>query len=265
MATASPQPRAESTPADGARHPSQGASIVKELVLIIGVALVLSVLVRTFVAQAFFVPSASMENTLLVQDRILVSKLSTQFAGVNRGEVVVFTDPSNWLPEPVEPVGVKGVVRSTLTWVGLLPSDTGEDLVKRVIGVGGDHVVCCDARERIVLNGVSLDEPYIKPGDGTAQVRFDVVVPADRIFVMGDNRGDSADSRFHLDEAEGSVPAANVVGRVVAVIWPASRWSGMPVPTLFENPALDEQRGATPAVSSRPSTSGEAVPDPGSS
>lgn len=240
--TSSPQSR--DAERRGATKPS---SLVRELLLIVGVALVLSILVRTFLAQAFYVPSSSMENTLLVQDRILVSKLTTQIGGVHRGEIVVFTDPGGWLP-PTEPVaGAAGAVRDALMWVGLLPSDTGEDLVKRVIGVGGDHVVCCDAKNRIVLNGVSLVEPYLKPGDGTAQVRFDITVPADRYFVMGDNRGDSSDSRFHLDVASGTVPQANIVGRVVAVIWPMSRWSGAPVPATFENPKLDASPLGRPA------------------
>jgi signal peptidase I len=232
------------------------ASLRRELVLIIAVALVLSVLVRTFVAQAFFVPSASMEDTLQVQDRILVSKLTTRFQGVDRGQIVVFTDPGGWLPEPVPATGFTGVLRNGLMWVGLLPSDTGEDLVKRVIGVGGDHVQCCDARNRIILNGVSLNETYLKPGNGTAQVRFDVVVPQGRLFVMGDNRGDSSDSRYHLGVESGSVPLENVVGRVVAVIWPASRWSGEPVPSIFENPKLDSGAAAS---------TGADTPKPGAS
>ncbi len=229
------------------RGAAKQTSLVRELLLIVGVALVLSILVRTFLAQAFYVPSSSMENTLLVQDRILVSKLTTQIGGVHRGEIVVFTDPGGWLPA-TEPVGgVAGTVRDALMWIGLLPSDTGEDLVKRVIGVGGDHIVCCDSHNRIVLNGVSLVEPYLKPGDGTAQVRFDITVPANRFFVMGDNRGDSSDSRFHLDVASGTVPQANIVGRVVAVIWPMSRWSGEPIPATFENPKLDASPLGRPA------------------
>jgi signal peptidase I len=105
-------------------------------------------------AQAFFVPSGSMENTLQIQDRILVSKLSNHFGEVQRGEIVVFSDPSNWLPEPEPASGIAGILRNGLMWIGLLPSDTGKDLVKRVIGIGGDNVVCCDTDGRIVLNGV---------------------------------------------------------------------------------------------------------------
>ena len=237
------------------RDAEKKGSVGRELILIVGIALVLSVLVRTFVAQAFYVPSESMQNTLQVQDRILVSKLSTEFGGVQRGEVVVFTDPGNWLPTPEQPTGVSGAIRNALMWVGLLPSDTGEDLVKRVIGVGGDHIVCCNAKGQIVLNDVPLVEPYVKPGSTTDQVRFDVTVPANRVFVMGDNRGDSSDSRFHLDVNQGTVPDGNVVGRVVAVIWPASRWSGEPIPAVpLENPALNAVQGSpSPAPTHSPS------------
>ena len=237
------------------RDAEKKGSVGRELILIVGIALVLSVLVRTFVAQAFYVPSESMQNTLQVQDRILVSKLSTEFGGVQRGEVVVFTDPGNWLPTPEQPTGVSGAIRNALMWVGLLPSDTGEDLVKRVIGVGGDHIVCCNAKGQIVLNDVPLVEPYVKPGSTTDQVRFDVTVPANRVFVMGDNRGDSSDSRFHLDVNQGTVPDGNVVGRVAAVIWPASRWSGEPIPAVpFENPALNAVQGSpSPAPTHSPS------------
>jgi signal peptidase I len=243
------------------RRPDKHGSLARELVLIIAVALVLSVLVRTFVAQAFFVPSGSMENTLLVQDRILVSKLSTEIGGVQRGEIVVFTDPGDWLPVPETPTGLSGAFREALIWVGLLPSDTGEDLVKRVIGVGGDHVVCCNVKSQIVLNGVPLVEPYVKPGSRTDQVHFDITVPQGRVFVMGDNRGDSSDSRFHLDVEQGTVPTDNVVGRVVAVIWPVSRWSGEPIPAVpFENPKLDVAASARPTAASG---SGSAPPGGG--
>jgi signal peptidase I len=245
-----------STPAtrDAERRQEKKGSAGRELLLIVAVALVLSVLVRTFVAQAFYVPSSSMEDTLLVQDRIIASKITTQIGGVHRGEIVVFTDPGGWLPPAVPETGVRRIIKNAFMFVGLLPSDTGEDLVKRVIGIGGDHVVCCDRNKRIILNGVSLDETYIKSPNGTAQVNFDVTVPQGRVFVMGDNRGDSSDSRFHLQTQQGTVPLENVVGRVAAVIWPASRWSGEPVPAIFENPALDLPPAARPKTSPAPAS-----------
>ncbi len=248
-ATSNPQTRD-----DERRRDEKQGSLGRELIVIVVVALALSVLVRTFVAQAFYVPSSSMEDTLQIQDRILVSKLSTQLGGVNRGEVVVFTDPGGWLPPAEKPTGVSGMLRDALMWIGLLPSDTGEDLVKRVIGVGGDHVVCCNVKGQIVLNDVPLVEPYVKPGSRTDQVKFDIVVPEGRVFVMGDNRADSSDSRFHLDVDKGTIPVANVVGRVVAVIWPIANWSGEPIPATFENPAISAP--PTTAPSTEPSASG---------
>lgn len=216
---------------------------IKETAIIVVAALVVSALVRAFLVQAFYVPSPSMEDTLAVNDRIVAAKISTAVAGVNRGEVVVFRDPGGWLDvAPDDTAGIGGALRTALTFVGLLPSDTGHDLVKRVIGVGGDRVSCCDADGRIVLNGVSLVEDYVK--GPTDQVRFDVVVPDGGVFVMGDNRGDSADSRFHLDDDLGAVPTEDVVGRAVLVVWPLARWSTIPVPEVFADPAITQ--GARP-------------------
>ncbi len=203
---------------------------IRETAIIVVSALVLSAVVRAFLVQAFYVPSGSMEDTLLPSDRIIASKITTRFSGVQRGEIVVFQDPSDWLPDPIEE---PGGLRSALTFIGLLPSNTGQDLVKRVIGTGGDNVACCDTDGRILLNGTPLDEPYIK--GRTDQVQFDIVVPPDSIFVMGDNRGDSRDSRYHLEERSGSVPVGNVVGRVVAVVWPFDRLSGESIPSTFDS------------------------------
>jgi signal peptidase I len=214
-----------------------------ETAIIIVSALVLSALVRAFLVQAFFVPSASMEDTLLISDRIIASKITTTMSGVNRGEVVVFKDPGGWLPPaPPPPDGVRGALRTGLTFVGLLPSDSGQDLVKRVIGIEGDRVACCNADGQIVLNGVPLVEDYIK--GPTNQVQFDVVVPDGGVFVMGDNRGDSRDSRFHLEVDNGAVPDSDVVGRVVVILWPLNRISTVPVPPIYENPQITD--GAKP-------------------
>jgi len=213
------------------------ASFLREFAIIVISALVLSALVRAFVIQAFYVPSASMEQTLLPSDRIIAAKLTTKIAGVKRGEVVVFRDPGGWLPVPEPgPGGWEGFVRDAATFVGLLPSESGQDLVKRVIGVGGDRIACCDSEGRIVLNGVSLDEPYLN--GPTDQVRFDVTLPQQTLFVMGDNRGDSRDSRFHLEELNGGVPVDDVVGRAFLIAYPTERFSDLPVPATFENPAL---------------------------
>lgn len=211
----------------------------KEVAIVLVCALALSLVVRTFFVQAFFVPSASMENTLLIDDRILASKITTNISGVKRGEVVVFKDPGSWLPNV--PTTTSPIAKF-LEFVGLMPSSSGDDLVKRVIGLEGDHVVCCNEQGQIVLNGVGLVEPYIKPGSGTDQIPFDIVVPPGTVFVMGDNRGASADSRYHLSENSGGVPVDNVVGRVFLKVWPLSQFGGVPIPAVpFDNPAIDVQ------------------------
>lgn len=233
---------------------------LREMGIIIVCALVLSALVRAFLVQAFYVPSASMEDTLKVSDRILASKISTTMSGVSRGEIVVFKDPGGWLDDPPPPAGgLAGSIRRGLTFVGLLPSDTGQDLVKRVIGVAGDRVACCDATGHILLNGVALVEDYILAP--TDQVRFDIIVPEGSVFVMGDNRGNSRDSRFHLQENNGGVPAGNVVGRVFLVMWPVSQMSTETIPEIFGNPAIvDGPRSGTP--SAEPSASALASSEP---
>lgn len=221
---------------------------IREVLIVLVCALALSVLVRTFLVQAFYVPSQSMENTLLPNDRILASKINTRISGVNRGEVVVFKDPGNWLPAAAENATVSPV-HTALEFIGLLPSSSGDDLVKRVIGIAGDRVQCCNAAGQIVLNGVGLDEPYIKPGSGTDQVPFDIVVPPNSVFVMGDNRGASADSRFHLNQNDGGVPVDDVVGKVIVKVWPLDQFETIGTPSTFDNPALDNQ-GAAAAIPS---------------
>lgn len=238
------EPVASETPTDSANEAVEPEGKAKkksspgraflETVVIIVIALAAAILIRVFLVQAFYVPSGSMENTLLPSDRIVASKITTHFSGVNRGEVVVFKDPGGWLPAPAPaPGGVAGAMRSFFTFIGLLPADSGSDLVKRVIGVGGDHIQCCDPQGRIVLNGKSLVEPYIKPGDPTDQVIFDVVVPQGDVFVMGDNRSNSRDSRYHLRVNDGGVPVDNVVGKVFAIVWPLNRMSVVSVPDTF--------------------------------
>lgn len=208
------------------KKPKKQPSLLRELVTVVGTALILSILVRTFLIQAFYVPSASMEDTLQENDRIIVSKISTQLTGVDRGNVVVFHDPGGWLgegfPNPYDtPVG------RVLQAIGIVPANSGNDLVKRIIGVGNDTVECCDTQGRIIVNGVGIDESYIKEGSATDQVIFTVLVPESHLFVMGDNRGNSEDSRSHLDKNNGMVPEEEVIGRVAMRIWPIGRIGGI--------------------------------------
>ncbi|MFI8522048.1 signal peptidase I [Streptomyces sp. NPDC085481] len=205
-------------------------SAIKEIPLLITVAVLIALVLKTFLVQAFVIPSGSMEQTIRIDDRVLVDKLTPWFgAKPQRGDVVVFRDPGNWLqaetsPPADDPVGVKQV-KQALTFIGLLPSADEQDLIKRVIAVGGDTVKCCGKDGRITVNGVPLDEPYLHPGNEPSKIPFEVKVPQGRIFVMGDHRSDSADSRFHLDEKDhGTVAEEQVVGRAVVIAWPVGHW-----------------------------------------
>lgn len=210
---------------------------LREAGVAVGIALLLSLLLRTFLFQVFFVPSTSMYATLHVDDRIVASRITVEMQGIHRGDVVVFHDPGGWLPRPVEATGIPAYVRKGLEFAGVLPSPSGEDLVKRVIGVAGDHVMCCSKDGRIVVNGHELDESGYALGESTA-VQFDITVPADRLFFMGDNREHSEDSRFHLDVASGTVSLSEVRGAVVLKVWPLSRFGPVPAPPALTDPAL---------------------------
>ncbi|UZN04834.1 signal peptidase I [Cellulomonas sp. S1-8] len=216
------------------RRPSTAWSWVRETGIILVSALVLSLVVKTFLVQAFFIPSQSMRETLVENDRILVTKLTPGPFDLRRGDVAVFKDPGGWLtPEIVEPRSpFAQAVNDGLTFIGLLPQDAGEHLVKRVIGLPGDHVVCAGPGQPITVNGVALDEPYLAPGSQPSERAFDVVVPAGSLWVMGDNRQHSADSRYNQGRAGGgSVPVANVVGVAFVTVWPVDRFTTLRNPT----------------------------------
>jgi signal peptidase I len=198
-------------------------SLLKELPILVVVALVVSLLIKTFAVQFFYIPSGSMENTLQIKDRVAVNKIPFISKTINRGDVVVFRDPNNWLPENVDYGTNKYIAKakSALVAVGVLPNPAKQYLVKRVIGVAGDHIVCCTKDDKISINGVEVDEPYVFAGNKPSDMTFDVTVPKGKLWVMGDHRGASADSRYHQEDInKGFVPASKVTGRVVAVIWP---------------------------------------------
>ncbi|MFC4031676.1 signal peptidase I [Streptomyces polygonati] len=237
----------EETPGPPDREPARGRSLWKEVPLLVVIALVLALLVKTFLVQAFSIPSESMQNTLQPGDRVLVDKLTPWFGSKpERGDVVVFHDPDNWLGD--EPIAHPNPVQRALSFVGVLPSASERDLIKRVIGVAGDTVEC-QGTGPLKVNGKPLAEPYVFAGNTACSLddqggQFKVTVPPGKIWVMGDHRQDSLDSRYHQqDKNHGFVPVGNVVGRAVVVAWPVTRWATLPVPDTFGQPGIDS-RGA---------------------
>ena len=213
------------------KTPPKG-SLLRELPVIVVAALIVSILVKTFLIHFFYIPSGSMENTLQVGDRIAVNKLASYFSDIKRGEVVVFRDPAQWLgAAPVEVnKGPVEYIKTGLVAVGILPDPAKQYLIKRVIGVGGDTVMCCDAKGRLEINGTSINENYIYAGNKPSDSNFKVTVPKGFIWVMGDHRGDSADSRFHTEDVHhGMVPLGDVVGRAEWVVWPFNHAKFLPV------------------------------------
>ncbi|WP_424638347.1 signal peptidase I [Embleya sp. AB8] len=227
----------------GERRKKKKGSFWKELPLLLLIAIVLALLIKTFLVQAFSIPSESMENTIKVGDRVLVNKFSPWFgAEPERGQVVVFHDPGNWLqeaPKQSDNAVVRGLQKG-MSWVGLMPSADEKDLIKRVIGVGGDRVQCCDAQGRLMVNGKPLDESsYLKKGVAPSTRVFDVTVPKGRLWLMGDNRDNSSDSRYHMDQPfNGTVDKDRVIGRAFTVVWPLNRIHGLGVPGTFDQPGL---------------------------
>jgi signal peptidase I len=202
---------------------SRKGSVLREFPILVIVALAVSLLIKTLLVQFFFIPSGSMENTLQIQDRVAVNKLPFISKNISRGDVVVFRDPSNWLPEPY--VGdenkIVSKVKEGLVLVGVLPNPAKQYLVKRVLGVAGDEVICCTKSGKLTINGKVAVEPYIFAGNKPSELKFNVTVPEGKIWVMGDHRSASADSRYHQDDVNnGFVPVSRITGRAYAIIWP---------------------------------------------
>jgi signal peptidase I len=210
-----------------------------DLVVVIGAALVLSLLIKTFLIRSFFIPSGSMLETLQIDDRIIVNQLTPALYPIERGDIVVFKDPGGWLgpdvSEPTDPLVVS--VDWFLSAFGITAPDSKQHLVKRVIGTAGDNIVCCDADGKITVNGVAITEPYLSSGQAPSTIEFDVEVPAGSLFVMGDNRGNSEDSRYHGDlPSKGFVSTEWVVGRAIVISWPFDNWTWLDnYPDVFKN------------------------------
>lgn len=246
----------ESTSAEGdpaeARHERRGRAaklFLRDLVIIFVAAIVISVGIKTFLVRSFYIPSSSMENTLQINDRIIVNQLVPDVVGLEHGDIVVFKDPGGWLtPQPVES---RPPLVEALDWVlsviGLSAPDSNDHLIKRVIGLPGDTVACCNAFGQISVNGVPLEEPYLLLPDRVTKAAkddFAVTVPDDSLWVLGDNRYNSCDSRCNASgPSRGFVPLENVVGRAVMISWPTSRWTWLDnYPSVFAG--VDEAREA---------------------
>ena len=210
-----------------------------EFPVLLCLALVLALIIKSFVIQAFFIPSSSMENTLDIGDKVLVNKLVYHFRPIGRGDIVVFNGNGSW--DPMSAQTDPPLVRLWNAITGLFGTAPGvHDYIKRVIGVPGDHVACCDRQGQITVNGVPLNEkPYLYPGNAPSRIHFSDTVPSGRLWVMGDHRDVSFDSREHTqDPGNGSIPESRVVGRAFMIIIPANRWRVLPIPATFRQPRL---------------------------
>ena len=245
-AGAAPPPRTD-TPGGAVKPARQqqkkkNRTFWRELVTIVVAAAALTLLVKAFIVQVYKIPSASMENTLMVGDRVLVNKLVYHFRGIGRGDIVVFSGQGSWGPDAPPPSSdpVVRVFDDVLSGLGLHTDQTY--YIKRVIGLPGDHVACCTAQDQVTVNGVPLNEAsYVAPG-GIQEQSYDpfhIVVPAGYVWVEGDNRGDSADSRLHMsDPGGGAIPINQIVGRAFFKIWPPSQFGDLPIPSDFQQAAL---------------------------
>ena len=246
-------------------------SFLREMVVLFVVALTIALVIKSFVVQPFFIPSGSMEDTLLPHDKVLVNKLVYHLRPIQRGDIVVFNGTGSWDPSaPAVPPSGDPVVRLYDATLGRLfhairglfgANSTQVDYIKRVIGLPGDHVRCCNAQGLITVNGVPLHErSYLIPGARPSQGTFNVVVPPGRLWVMGDNRPESADSRLHdcaytylqpkcvAYDRDGTIPENKVIGRAFVIVWPPSRFRILPIPSTFLQPALNRQAAGNAAA-----------------
>jgi signal peptidase I len=227
---------------------SRGVKLfIRDILLIFLAALLISFLIKTFLIRSFYIPSSSMEQTLHVYDRIIVNQLQPDLVPIGHGDVVVFKDPGGWLnpiPEPEQPPLV-AAIDAVLAFVGLSAPDSNDHLIKRVIGLPGDVVVCCNDFGQITINDVPIEEPYIELPPGVTKATKDdweITVPDDSVWVMGDNRYNSADSAYHRNDPNGGfVPMENIVGRALLISWPVDRWAWLDnYPTVYHE--VDEKK-----------------------
>jgi signal peptidase I len=244
-------------PADGkSADGKRGRPFWRELPVLIGVALIIALVIKTFVVQAFFIPSSSMEDTLLIGDKVLVNKLVYHLRPIHTGDIIVFDGAGSWDPvaraskpssDPVVRVYRATLVPLARSIGGLFGTAPGQtDYIKRVLGTPGDRVACCNAQGQVTVNGVALrEQSYLFPGASPSQIHFSITVPPGRLWVMGDNRLVSDDSRLHTsDPGAGTIPENEVIGRAFMTVWPPSRWRILQIPATFGQPGVTKSAAA---------------------
>jgi signal peptidase I len=222
-------------------------SFWRELPVLVVVALVLALLIKSFVIQAFYIPSASMEKTLEIGDRVLINKVVYHTRPIHRGDIIVFDGTGSWDPDAApKSLNIFSKAASELEGIVGISHDSSI-YIKRVIGLPGDHVACCNAKHQITVDGVALSESsYLYPGAAPSAQKFNITVPSGRLWVMGDNRAVSYDSRGHMgDPGGGTIPESGVLGRAFVIIWPPSRWGFLNIPATFEQPQLNASNAAS--------------------
>jgi signal peptidase I len=269
----SAQPESAGPQADGAggagKARKSGVSGWRELPILIVVALAIALVIKTFVVQPFYIPSSSMEDTLMIGDKVLVNKLVYHFRSIEPGDIVVFNGDGSWDPSPGPSLpahnplvrGYDATLRPLFRSIaGLFGTPLDQtDYIKRVIGVPGDHVVCnslcATDHGPVTVNGVPLRESsYIYPGAAPSQIAFNIVVPPGRLWVMGDNRAVSDDSRLRMtDPGRGTIPENEVIGRAFMIVWPPSRWRFLPIPSTFDQPGIDKPGSSAQGLAARQS------------
>ncbi|HEX4087380.1 MAG TPA: signal peptidase I [Trebonia sp.] len=231
----------------GGKHGRRRRSFWRELPVLIVVALVLALLIKSFVIQAFYIPSASMENTLEIGDRVLINKVVYHLRPIHRGDIVVFDGTGSWDFDNT-PTSTNIFSKAADELEGIVGiSHDSSIYIKRVVGLPGDHVACCNAKGQVTVNGIALSESsYLYPGNAPSAQTFHITVPPGRLWVMGDHRAVSYDSRGHMgDPGGGTIPESGVLGRAFVIIWPPSRWGFLNIPATFEQPKLNASTGAS--------------------